>query len=220
MEQKLQHEKAVVLVPRPGSRLDREVAPGSGLVGVTHRNGTIVFYEGNLYGAMTLHQAEERVVCAFGRAATAYPTCAMSSLLPEEVFDVIRVGEISWPDKIGFDSPESKQLFDSYMSRYQGAPSTGQHGLGWYGGKIVEIEAHSFLGEYEEPRSQEEWKWLEAMASFAHVENDVAPGVFEFILRVRKEDDDRYEADPPPRLQAVLDMVKRSGADWVLFYQR
>lgn len=221
MERKLNHEKAVILIPRPGSRIDRLIAPGSGLVGVINRDRVVLFYEGNLFEASNMHAPEERVTCAFGRAATSYPTTAMAGLMPDETFDVIRVGEIIWPSEIRFDSPESKQLFDDYMSRYQSKSGSPSSTSGWYGSNMVEIDVRSFLGEYDDPRSLEDWRWIEDFASFSHIANDVGPGVFEFVMRVRKEDDDAlpYESEPPARVKSVLDLAAKSGANWILFHQ-
>lgn len=213
MKQSIRHEKAVLLVPRPGSHVDQDIDPGSGIVGVVHHGRFFLFYEGNRISAENLVDATDRVLCCFGRAATSYPTSAMRALLPEETGDVYRVGEVEWPNRITFDSPASKQMFDDYMSRYESKTPSSSGSGGWYGSKMVELDVRSFLGGYDDPRSTDEWKWIEAMSTFVH------PGLFEFILRVRREEEKSYEADPPPRLKGVLEMIRKSGAEWVLFHQ-
>lgn len=69
-EQNVRHKKGVVFVPRTGSRFDLEIAPGSGIVGVMSGGQVLLYYEGNLHGAVNLEDPIERLVCAFGRAAT------------------------------------------------------------------------------------------------------------------------------------------------------
>ncbi|WP_157273772.1 hypothetical protein [Thiobacillus denitrificans] len=220
VEQQLRHNKAVILVPRPGSRIDQEIAPGSGIVGVIHRDRLLCFFEGNLYGAENLQHPEDRVACAFGRAAVAYPTAAMRGVMPDECFDLIRVGEIEWPNQITLDSPASAQLFLDYMDRYEGnQPQT-------FGSvssvSVMEVDMTNILGTYEDPRAFEEWRWIEAFGRFAHVGNDVEGGVFEFMVHVRKLKDgeaENFEDPPPPRIKSVLDLARKLNASWVLFHQ-
>ena len=71
---------ALVLVPK----LDKQdmwaklVKPGSSMVGFTTIDfaGTVVFYEGNLYGASNMVTFKERAIVAYSRLAMSYPTVA------------------------------------------------------------------------------------------------------------------------------------------------
>lgn len=113
------HDTATIYVPVEGTIYDNLIAPGSGIVGI-EREGTLVcYYEGNLYRALNMLEGRERVICAFGRLATRYPTVAMMAVLDKS--QLIRVGEITWPKHILFDSEEAEGRFNAYMERYQRA---------------------------------------------------------------------------------------------------
>lgn len=112
------HNEAGIYVPTEGSVYDGIITPGSGIVGIERNGGLLLYYEGNHYGASNMHEARERVMCAFGRLATRYPTVAMTWLTHENKAQFIRVGEITWPNVILFDSEKSERLFDAYMARY------------------------------------------------------------------------------------------------------
>lgn len=215
----LRHERGVIYVPRAGSRLDQAIAPGSGIVGFPGRGATkiILFYEGNLLGACNLGDPEERIVSAFGRGATGYPTSAMTGVLDEDLFDLTRVGEIQWPNIIRWDSPASAQVFLEYAGRYQGKASE-RHGVS--GLSVIEINMTNLIGTYENPRDFEDWRWIEAFARFEHVGNDVEAGVFEFMLRVPGEQEEEgYESPPPARIKAILKLARQMDAHWILFHQ-
>ena len=112
---------ATVIVPRPGSHLDRTMIPGSGIVALpldAGRPWPIIYYETNLMGASNLNTLSERVQCAFTRAAYKYPTSAMRAILTDEVVDIIPVGVITWPGVIKFDSEYAEQVFRAYETRF------------------------------------------------------------------------------------------------------
>lgn len=221
----LRHENAVIFVPRAGSRLDQEIVPGSGIVGVMRRSDVatpivyVIYYEGNLYSAANLGEPSQRVICAFSRAAVGYPTSAMRGVMPDEVFDLVRVGEIQYPDIIRWDTPASALVFLEYMGRYQGKESaTNRHGVSSL--SVIEMNMTSLLGTYENPRDFEEWRWLEAFSRFAHVGNDVEEGVFEFMLKISlDETDNAYETPPPAKIKAVIDLARQINANWIMFHQ-
>lgn len=218
-ERTLRHERAVIVVPRPGSRIEEDIAPGSGIVAVMSGDQTVLYFEGNIYSAENLVAAEDRVVCAFGRAAVGYPTIAIRGVLPEEHLDIIPVGTIEWPNLIHWDSPASAQLFLDYAERYQGAPRVTKSG-GVARVEVLDMNMTTLLGLYDNPRAFDEWKWIEAHASFEHTSNDVEPGVFEFMVRVLNEQDaEYYETPPPGKVAMVIDLAHKLGASWVLFNQ-
>lgn len=85
----------VIYVPRPDN--DFGIAPGSGIVGSVEQassDRTLVYYEGNLYGAENMHRFEERVYHAAGREVARYPTIAKMAL-PNE--GLIEVGRFDYP---------------------------------------------------------------------------------------------------------------------------
>ncbi len=112
------HDTAGIYVPTQGSIYDGLITPGSGIVGTDRDGGLLLYYEGNHYNAINMHEPRERVICAFGRLATGYPTSAMMWAMPENKAQFIRVGEITWPNIILMDSEKSTRMFDAYMARY------------------------------------------------------------------------------------------------------
>ena len=117
------HEVATIYVP-VGVVISKTLYPGSGVVGTRMPCGTLViYYEGNLYGAENMHEGRERVACAFSRLAVQYPTIAKQAVMPDEERHLIPVGEITWPNIISFNSPESEKLFNDYMSTYRRNPA-------------------------------------------------------------------------------------------------
>lgn len=217
-EQNVRHKKGVVFVPRTGSRFDLEIAPGSGIVGVMSGGQVLLYYEGNLHGAVNLEDPIERLVCAFGRAATGYPTAAFRSVLMDDVFDLIRVGEISWPNKVHWDSAGSARVFQEYVDRYRRVAPSPRLGISML--NVMEMNMTSILGPYDNPRDFEAWRWIEAEASFLHVGNDVEHGVFEFMVGIRTtEDEEYYESPPPAIVRSVIDLAREMGVQWVLFHQ-
>lgn len=100
---------ANIYVPREGTRLHRQIAPRSGIVGVQDESGLTIYFEGNLNGAENLDYYAERVKCAAGRLFMNYPTVARLHLPPlvcagEEGIgevcpttgELILVGEVVW----------------------------------------------------------------------------------------------------------------------------
>lgn len=86
-----------IFIPAPGSSLERHTAPGSAIVGLPMEPGAesagslvTIDLEGNLYGAMNLRLFRERVLHAWGRQATRYPTAARRAAPAEEL---IKIGE-------------------------------------------------------------------------------------------------------------------------------
>jgi hypothetical protein len=110
---------AVIYVPVERSIYDTMIDPGSGIVGAEHGHELVIYYEGNRFGASNMHDPLERVKNAFGRLATLYPTVARMSVLPNTRNQLVRVGEIFWPNVIWFDSSEARAQFDAYMKRYR-----------------------------------------------------------------------------------------------------
>lgn len=83
-----------IYIPKPGSAIERQLAPGSGIVGEPHPSGVLLHYEGNLYGAANLQRYEERLKHAAGRLVGRYPTVAMMLLPAAEAADaLVAVGE-------------------------------------------------------------------------------------------------------------------------------
>ncbi|MCL4722654.1 MAG: hypothetical protein KJZ90_00065 [Rhodocyclaceae bacterium] len=112
------HDKATIYVPVAGSRLERELLPGSGIVGIPRHGQLVIYYEGNLYGACNLHRIEDRIICAFGRLATKYPTGAMRGVLDEEIADLIPVGEVAWPNRVSIHE-DKRAALAAYADQYQ-----------------------------------------------------------------------------------------------------
>lgn len=111
------HDTASIYVPVEGSFCDGVISPGSGIVGIERDGKLFVYYDGNHLGAMNMHAGSERVICAFGRLATRYPTIAMMGSIDKD--QLIRVGKITWPNRIRFDSAEAEGRFNDYMARYR-----------------------------------------------------------------------------------------------------
>lgn len=85
-------ERMKIVVPAPGSQVERLVLPGSGIVSRLRDDGwCIIDYEGNKYGAVGLDTWEQRVKHAWGRASENYPTVARQVV---RCGDVVIVGEV------------------------------------------------------------------------------------------------------------------------------
>lgn len=83
-----------IFVPRPGTIMATHLKPGSAVVGVDIGpipDSTIVYYEGNLYGAANLHSYAAKLKHALGRMRAGYPTTA-KALVGRE--DLVRVGRV------------------------------------------------------------------------------------------------------------------------------
>lgn len=114
---------AILFTIRQGSPLDREISPGSGVVGTKRDGGLLLHFEGNQYGASNLHNWRERTLSAAGRMFARYPTTAMRFVPAEQVTtDLIPVGSVT------ADTPQSGYRIDventeelnQYVARYQG----------------------------------------------------------------------------------------------------
>lgn len=212
------HSTAVIYVLRPDSNLASHIQPGSGIVGVPGHHHLHIYYEGNLYDASNLRDPLERVVCAFGRAASMAPTVAMMAVLPCDLGGLVRVGEIHWPNRITWDSDLSERIFREYAGRSRAHPVGKRQGISHT--NILEVFAPAILGDYDVPQERDEWRWIEAQALFEHVGNGVEPGVWEFQLRVRsgREDDD-YDAAPPARLAEIIGWARDHSYAYILFHQ-
>lgn len=74
-------QKALVLVPKTANQAiwAKLIKPGSSMVGFKAHgfDATIVYFEGNVYGAENLKTFEERAICAYDRLTHSYPTVAM-----------------------------------------------------------------------------------------------------------------------------------------------
>lgn len=73
----------MILVPRAETTL----APGSGIVAEATEETVKVYYEGNLYGAVNLHEIDDRVLCAAGRLHDQCPTCAWHRIQRDQLED-------------------------------------------------------------------------------------------------------------------------------------
>jgi hypothetical protein len=82
-----------VYVPHPESRLCRELAKGSAIVGTPLATGQIrIYYEGNVIAADNLKRYRDRAAQAAGRMIhnypSGYPTRARADVDPREVVEV------------------------------------------------------------------------------------------------------------------------------------
>jgi hypothetical protein len=82
-----------VYVPHPESRLCKELAYGSAIVGLPLMSGSIrIYYEGNVVGASNLERYRDKAVQAAGRMLhnypAGYPTRAREDVDPREVVEV------------------------------------------------------------------------------------------------------------------------------------
>jgi len=83
----------LLYVPHPESRLSKELAHGSAIVGLPLADGTIrIYYEGNVIGAANLGRYGERCVQAAGRLLhnypVGYPTRAREDVDPRELLEI------------------------------------------------------------------------------------------------------------------------------------
>lgn len=71
--------------------------------------------------------------------------------------------------------------------------------------------------EYEIPDESPAWKWVEQQASFAHTENGIGTGVWEFMILASKL---RHDSSTVPEvLKAIVQECLKTDAKWLLFYQ-
>lgn len=83
----------ILYVPHPESRLSKELAHGSAIVGLPLADGLIrIYYEGNVIRATNLGRYSERSVQAAGRMLhnypVGYPTRAREDVDPREVLEI------------------------------------------------------------------------------------------------------------------------------------
>lgn len=79
-----------IIVPKPAGTRHTFIRPGSAIVGYEPENipgGTLIYYEGNIYGIENLQTYWQRLLCAAGRCAQRYPTVARC-LFANEAFDI------------------------------------------------------------------------------------------------------------------------------------
>lgn len=78
---------------------------------------------------------------------------------------------------------------------------------------IVSVQMQDIVGDYDNPDDVEEWGWIKANASYAHVRNG-QEGVWEFVLNLSRE----FE-DVPAKLESVLLEAQAAGIGYLLFHQ-
>lgn len=79
--------------------------------------------------------------------------------------------------------------------------------------EIREVMMQDIVGDYDVPESVPEWKWVEENASFAHVQNGVADGIWEFILNLGNM------LAPPEKLKPVVEQAHKDGIAYLVFHQ-
>lgn len=102
------------------------IAPRSGIVMRPAPHDapySVLYYEGNLHGAVNLNKWQERVMCAAGRLFTNYPTIAKSMLPAEQVKREFEdIGHLRW-----FGSPNTPYLMHIDLTRLDAlAQMTGE----------------------------------------------------------------------------------------------
>lgn len=78
---------------------------------------------------------------------------------------------------------------------------------------VCEVMMQDIVGDYVTPDEVPEWAWIEAQASFAHVDNSGA-GVWEFMLNMSND-----FKDVPTLLQPVLEAAKAQDISYLIFHQ-
>ena len=90
---------------------------GSAMVGFEQEGFLKLYYEGNLYDAVNLHDPKERIKCAAGRMFNQYPTTAFTLLSGKNMKLVKRIGSISANYQIEIiDEQSAEDWFASYKS--------------------------------------------------------------------------------------------------------
>ena len=69
------------------------------------------------------------------------------------------------------------------------------------------------VGDYDAPDKVPEWKWVEEHASFNHVQNGIADGIWEFVLNLHRK------LDPPLKLKPVISAARKAGLTYLIFHQ-
>lgn len=100
-----------------------------------------------------------------------------------------------------------------------------QHGelFGEAGGPllhILEVSLLDHLPSYDNPEVVAGWEWVRQQARFAHVGNNIEPGVWEFLVSVKLVLDDNVVFDSiPDKLLPFFIRAKNASAAWILFHQ-
>lgn len=95
----------------------------------------------------------------------------------------------------------------------------GPHGLsavlpGAVAEEVVSVIMADLVGEYCNPGTVPEWRWVEEVASFAHVGNGTEQGVWDFIVNLAKD-----LPHIPAKLQPVVDTARQVGVGYLIFHQ-
>jgi hypothetical protein len=82
---------------------------------------------------------------------------------------------------------------------------------------VFEINMTDVLPEYDVPDEQSAWSWVQAQASFSHVDNGIGAGVWEFLVLASKIKHD--QSSIPETIKAEVLEGLKTDAKWLLFYQ-
>lgn len=90
-----------IFVPRPGTTVEKHVAPGSAIVVDLEAESSVpgkvkAYLEGNLYGAENIKTFEDKVINAAGRLVQRYPTVAVGYYQLE---DLLPIGILNWDSR-------------------------------------------------------------------------------------------------------------------------
>ena len=80
--------------------------------------------------------------------------------------------------------------------------------------EIGHVDMLAILGEYDGPRQQPAWAWIESNACFSHCGNGVDSGVWEFILNMSLN-----YSNVPTELARVIVEAKDRGLVYLVFHQ-
>lgn len=123
-----------VFIPAISDPLRAVIEPGSGIVGTTEGERTIIDYEGNLYGAQNIVTWADRVMIAAGRHSVRYPTVARSWVKPEALIRVASYEYRKWAPAIELEALE-------YGPEPPGLPLTRRLICQWLGIDDVALDA-------------------------------------------------------------------------------
>lgn len=108
-----------VYVPKEGTSLERLVKRGSGIVGENFiGDETLVYYEGNIYGASNIRSYEDCLEVAAGRMIEKYPTVARMIVRGE---DLILAGV--WDPETKVLYVHEKEVIDAWTKGIWVSPS-------------------------------------------------------------------------------------------------
>lgn len=85
--------------------------------------------------------------------------------------------------------------------------------------QIMEVNLVDVLNEYDVPEDALEWQWVESQHSFKHRDNGAEPGVWEFIVRVEKMNNEDFAETTPATLLPFFKAAKKQGVAWIMFHQ-